>query len=335
MQLFVSILIVLCFVPNQEEQSSDPSDRLSPPRMGRRTFKPHEVPKFLDDRFAVSDPEKVLAELEKVQQKAWSDLKTIKGRAWMSFLFENGESRGTMVLLETSLARNPRSQKQLVYYLKDAFEKRKDGKVPFGGGVDPDAKDQMICLNATIRTPEMMARGHFLSHLRDDSLEILEVYPADSNQRHFLDFENLIFRYPGSPKEFFEKTLPEKKKRNYEVKVKANAELVELALWHPNVPNRPTNIWLFDLSKRGSAVFTFTLSETHETEFEKVGESWLPKRVVLTSKPKHSDTKFFDWVLNQEFDENEFAIGSMPALDTTRVHDKRTGKKARFKTFKK
>ncbi len=226
------MLLLACVLPIQEEQVSSQADRLSPAPLKRRVSYEIETPEFLDDRYLVASPEEVLMKLQAAQQKAWDEIRTVKGRAWLNFIYKDPNECGTVVLLDFSIAQDTRREKILMWYQNKAYEEALKGNVAAAdvGGQDPDSKDAFYCPTALIFRPDMLIHA---SGFQRKGLDDIEIKPADAGVSEPVNFLRDVFQYRASPREFFENTLPDWKKRKYQIKVKAKDEFVEISILFP------------------------------------------------------------------------------------------------------
>ena len=209
--------------------------------------------------------------------------------------------------------------------------------------MSPDDKEKMVCSQAAIRTPEMLATGLFLTYLNPKKqIETIEIYPPEKEIGTFSRvFEKTMFQFPGSPKQFFNEELPNKLKGQGKFKsrftqaVKKRDDLVELSLWYSEVKTRPVKVWLFDLSKSGCCVYYYNLTVAVESDFVNANGHWIPKRSTIWDDQEYRETKFFDVEVNPKFPDDEFSYLTFPCLDTGWVYDKISGTTEKFGDRKK
>ena len=316
---------------------------LSPAMIEEMPYQKVERTIFLSKEDIVSDPDQTLKELCQLQQKSWENLKSVKGRAWKSFVRKKGsaawksfvrkkgsagrKSNGNVIQLHFAASRDPKREKEFIFYLnrmKDAIENT-DAKVDFSG-VRPDDLESMFCLTAKIRTPKFVVDSTFLSNLTEVR-DRIAIEKPDKIFHTSIDVRDYQFRLGMSPDEFFAQKIEGLKQIGMRTVVMRQGDLVELQVWHDKEKKKdqPYWAWLFDLSKNGSCIYFWFSEGSIDAEFVSLDGHWLPSNVRDSRIAQYAEMQFFGWETNSDLSE-EFQITSLPATENARIEDRRKGR---------
>ena len=301
---------------------------LSPAMIEEMPYQKVERIIFLSKEDIVSDPDQTLKELCQLQQKSWENLKSVKGRAWKSFVRKEGSAgrKSNVIQLHFAASRAPKREKEFIYYLnRMKGPVGADAKADFSG-VGPDDLESMYCLTAKIRTPKFVVDSTFLSNLTEVR-DRIAIEKPDKIFHTSIDVRDYQFRLGMSPDEFFAQKIEGLKQIGMRTVVMRQGDLVELQVWHDKEKKKdqPYWAWLFDLSKNGSCIYFWFSEGSIDAEFVSLDGHWLPSNVKDSRIAQYAEMQFFGWETNSDLSE-EFQITSLPATENALIYDRRKGR---------
>jgi len=317
--LYILPLLLVSVDVSQPSGVSTTDHRLAPPLLVSPRKPPRTVPEWLTKGEVVSNPEELLRTLRDTQQKSWEQLGTLKGRAWQGSVAYGGASKSVTWLMEFSFSKDPRQNKELRFGSNELMEKRLAGGEFDPLGLDPDQKNALYCINATICRPDMRASAVFLKYMRPDTYEMVTIVDPDSKTKSSFGLDGFQFGFKMSPAEFFDTYLPTKVEEGGKLVVRTENELLELRV----VASKHPSVYLFDLSKNGIAIATYVRGVKRETEYRNVDDFWLPESYKQEGLGRYTEMRFFEWAVNKPLDADEFSLRSLPVSAGTPVKDVR------------
>lgn len=321
MLLTISVMLA-SVVFSQQEGFSTTHHRLAPPLIAAPTTARGKTPNWLADGKVVAEPKQLLQALRETQQDSWQRFRSVKGRAWVGSVAYGNGATSIIWLKEFSFSKEPRQKKELKFGSNKLMEERLAGRAFDPAGLDPDEKDALYCIDATIETPVMSATARFLKYMRPGNFELVSVAQPNSKRISPFILDGSPFGFPMTPTEFHDTYLPSKIRQGGKLTVTKDRELVELRLSDPQSPKYPS-VYLFDLAKHGSAIATYVRGVKREIVLREIDDVWLPDSINEVGLARYVEMRFFDWKVNPPLAANEFSLKSLPVSAETPIKDNR------------
>ncbi len=271
----------------------------------------------------VMSPEDTILKIRQLHLKLVEELREVNGYAWTNFIYSNHDA-ATVILVEFAYSNKPRMTRELLKYPKKDLPSRELLR----------PKD-FVCTIACIDTPEIQISADGFARKGIDNIEIKRQSGIVGQDR--FQFAKIIFGYRETAEDFFSKLLTRLEDDTFVVEVSSKDKLIAIVQRKRGNENRRL-LWVFDLSKNGSAVYSENSGSFTSTNYENKSSFWMPKtvkRIWFNRRTKtwnrHVEISFFETTPNPELENNMFSVFSLPVpSDDTRVIDRRSGRVQHF-----